>query len=82
VIRAGGNQEELNVVEPDRDIEKPTSRTPSSPRDALMREWRAARTRRDAAELGGEAYRAACEDIARVEIEIARVERAMDPPRV
>lgn len=69
-------------MEPERDLERPTGRTPSSPRDELMREWRAARARRDAAELGGEAYREACEDIARVEIEIARVERAMDPPRV
>jgi hypothetical protein len=47
-----------------------------------MQEWRAARRRRHAAELGSDAYREACDDIARIEIEIARVERAMDPPRV
>jgi len=51
-------------------------------REQLMEEWRAARRRRHAAELGTEAYREACDDIARIEIEIARVERAMDPPRV
>jgi hypothetical protein len=54
----------------------------ASPRDALMQEWRAARQRRHAAELGSDAYREACDDLARIEIEIARVERAMDPPRV
>jgi hypothetical protein len=69
-------------VEPERDLPERTGATLLSPRDELMLEWRAARARRDAAELGSEAYRAACEDIARVEIEIARVERAMDPPRV
>jgi hypothetical protein len=53
-----------------------------SPREQLMQEWRAARARRHAAELGSDAYRLACDDIARIEIEIARVERAMDPPRV
>ena len=53
-----------------------------SPRDQLMREWREARARRHAAELGSDDYRAACDEIARIEIESARVERAMDPPRV
>ncbi len=69
-------------MEPERDLERVAGRTPSSPRDELMLEWRAARARRDAAELGSEPYREACEDIARLEIEIARIERAMDPPRV
>jgi len=55
--------------------------TPRS-REQLMDEWRAARARRHAAELGGEDFRAACDDIARIEVEIARIERAMDPPRV
>ena len=54
----------------------------ASPREQLMTEWRAARQRRHAAELGSDAYREACDDLARIEIEIARVERAMDPPRV
>jgi hypothetical protein len=64
------------------------TKTPRSPnaapptRDRLMGEWRAARHRRDAAALGSDAYREACDDIARIEVEIARLERAMDPPRV
>lgn len=50
-------------------------------REGLIVQWQDARRRREAAELGSDAYRAALEDIARIEIEIARVERAMDPPR-
>ncbi len=55
--------------------------TAGSTRESLIVQWQDARRRREAAELGGDAYRAALEDIARIEIEIARVERAMDPPR-
>lgn len=51
-------------------------------REQLMEEWREARRRRHAAELGSEAYREAADDIGRIEVEIARIERAMDPPRV
>jgi hypothetical protein len=40
----------------------------------------AARRRRQAAELGGEAWTEASMDVERIEVEIARVERAMDPP--
>jgi len=40
----------------------------------------AARHRRLAADLGGEAWTEASMDVERIEIEIARVERAMDPP--
>jgi hypothetical protein len=40
----------------------------------------AARRRRQAAELGGEAWTEASMDVERIEIEIARVERAMNPP--
>ena len=64
------------------DIPTATPLPTLSRRDVLMQEWRAARRRRQAAELGSDAYREACDDIARIEIEIARVERAMDPPRV
>jgi hypothetical protein len=38
------------------------------------------RRRRNSAELGGSDYRAAAAEIARIEVEIARIERAMDPP--
>jgi hypothetical protein len=50
-------------------------------RDQLIVQWREARARREGADLGSEAYRDALEDIARIEVEIARIERAMDPPR-
>jgi hypothetical protein len=40
------------------------------------------RRRRNAAELGSEDHRAAVELIGRIEVEIARIERAMDPPLV
>jgi hypothetical protein len=56
------------------------TRQPQPTRDHLMVEWREARRRRDAAELGSKAYEKAVEEIARIEVEIARVERAMDPP--
>jgi hypothetical protein len=38
------------------------------------------RRRRNAAELGSADHRAALELIGRIEVEIARIERAMDPP--
>jgi hypothetical protein len=50
-------------------------------RELLLAEHRAARLRRDAAPLGGEEFRAACDEIARIELEIAQVERSMIPPR-
>jgi hypothetical protein len=69
---------------------RPTGSTPGAPalpsgdptRDQLLVRWREARRRRHAAALGTDAFREACDDIARIEVEIARVERAMDPPRV
>jgi len=51
-------------------------------REQLMAQWADARRRREAADLGSVAYRRALEDIARIEIEIARIERALDPPRM
>ena len=45
-------------------------------REALMTLHAAARRRRGEAPLGGEAYRDACEEIARIEVRIAEVERA------
>jgi hypothetical protein len=51
-------------------------------REQLMAQWRDARRRRDAAVLGSDEFRAAAEEIARIEVAIARSERAMDPPRV
>ena len=51
-------------------------------REQLLVQWEEARHRRHAAELGSEAFREASEEIARIEVEIARIERAMDPPLV
>ena len=56
------------------------SATPT--RESLLAQWREARRRRAAAPLESEAFREASEEIARIEVEIARIERAMDPPRV
>lgn len=56
---------------------------PDNPeREQLMSRWREARRRREAAELNSEAYREAAEEIAKLEIEIARTDRAMNPPLV
>jgi hypothetical protein len=58
-------------------------RTAAEPtRESLLAQWREARRRRAAAPLTSEAFREASEQIARIEVEIARIERAMDPPRV
>lgn len=46
-------------------------------RAELMELHAAARRRRDAAPLGSEEYRAAAEEVARIEIQIARIE---EPP--
>jgi hypothetical protein len=51
-------------------------------RDALLVLHRAARHRRDAAPLLSEERAEAMEEIARIEVHIARIERAMDPPLV
>jgi uncharacterized protein YqeY len=58
-----------------------TTPTADQTREQLTVQWREARRRRESAELGSEAFRDALEEIARIEIEIARIERAMDPPK-
>lgn len=55
---------------------------PAPPRDRLLVEHAAARARRNAAPLGGHEWEAASAEVGRIEVEIARLERAMDPPRV
>ena len=57
----------------------PTKKTPT--REELLRRHAEARHRRDAAPLGSDAYREAAAEVGRIEVEIARIERAMDPPR-
>ena len=49
-------------------------------RDELMTLHRAARGRRNAAALGSAAFRAAVDEIARIEVRIAAIDRAADPP--
>lgn len=51
-------------------------------RESLMALHREARRRRDAAPLMSEARAEAALEIERIEIQVARIERAMDPPLV
>ena len=51
-------------------------------RAALLELHRATRARRNAAAHGSEEHKAAVDLIGRIEVEIARIEREMDPPRV
>ena len=55
---------------------------PTKTREGLLIDHVAARQRRDSSPLGSHEYRAALEELARIEVEIARLERAMTPPRV
>ena len=50
-------------------------------RDELLELHRKTRKRRNAAPHGSEEHRAAIDLIGRIEVEVARIERAMDPPR-
>jgi hypothetical protein len=50
--------------------------------EALMKRWLLARQRRAAAEPGSKDYVAAAEEITAIEVEIARVGRAANPPLV
>jgi hypothetical protein len=59
-----------------------TNPTADPTREQLLVRWREARRRREAADLGSVGYRRALEEIARIEIEIARIERATDPPQM
>lgn len=57
----------------------PTSKLPQT-RVELMDLHRETRARRNAAPWGSEEHVAAVELIGRIEVEIARIERAVDPP--
>ena len=54
---------------------------PADPRASLMARHSAQRARRNAAPLGGHAWEQAQAEIARIEVEIARIDREADPPR-
>ena len=51
-------------------------------REELLALHRVARARRNAAVLGGHEWERAQAEVGRIEVEIARIERAMDPPQV
>jgi hypothetical protein len=51
-------------------------------REELLGQHAEARRRRNAAALGGHEWEQASAEVGRIEVEIARIERAMDPPRV
>ena len=51
-----------------------------STRAQLLPLHEAARRKRNAAKLGSEAWTEASMEVVRIEVEIARLERAMDPP--
>jgi hypothetical protein len=62
----------------------PIAARPALPqtREELMELWQEARRRRHSAPLDSEAYVQASQDVARIEVEIAAVERALTPPLV
>ena len=51
-------------------------------REELLALHRETRRRRNAAAHGSPEHRAAIDLIGRIEVEVARIEREMDPPRV
>ena len=51
-------------------------------REALLELHRETRRRRNKAPHGSPEHRAAIDLIGRIEVEVARIEREMDPPRV
>ena len=62
---------------------EPTAHEPlPQTREGLMALHRATRSRRNAARHGTPEHAAAIDLIGRIEVEIARLERAMDPPLV
>jgi hypothetical protein len=55
---------------------------PAPTREELLVRHTEARRRRNAAALGSPEWEEASHEVGRIEVEIARIERAMDPPRV
>ncbi len=51
-------------------------------REQLLKEHAAARHRRNAAVLGSEEHRKAVAEVGRIEVELAKLAREQDPPRV
>jgi hypothetical protein len=59
---------------------KPVAGSLPSTRAELLSLHADARRRRNAAPLDSPEFRAACEEVARIEVQIARIERAAEPP--
>jgi len=55
---------------------------PATTREELLKQHAVARARRNAAVGGSHEWEQASDEVGRIEIEIARIEREMDPPRV
>ena len=55
---------------------------PATTREELLAQHLDARRRRNAAEPGGRDWEHASAEVGRIEVEIARIEREMDPPLV
>jgi len=64
------------------DTRKPRAVAPAATREQLLALHKAARERRNGAVLGSHEWEQAQAEVGRIEVEIARIERAMDPPRV
>ena len=58
------------------------STLPAPTRESLLVRHAEARRRRNAAALGSHEWAEASAEVGRIEVEIASMERAMDPPRV
>ena len=60
---------------------RPSTRACPAPATELLERHTAARRKRSAAPLGSDEHRIAVDEIGRIEIRIAAVERAMTPPK-
>jgi hypothetical protein len=65
-----------------RPATKPAEPALPTSREELLVAHAEARRRRHAAPLGDRDWEAASAEVARIEVEIARLERELDPPRV
>ena len=66
----------------DKTHAEPAGGAQATTREQLLEQHAEARRRRNAAPLGGPEWEAAVAEVGRIEVEIARLERALDPPRV
>jgi len=62
--------------------DQPAPPPPPSTREELLALHREARRRRLSVELGSPEWEQATAEVGRIEVEIARVERGMTPPRM